>query len=575
MRQSTLFAQTYREAPAEADAISHRLLLRAGFVRSLAAGIYAFLPLGQRVLRKAENIVREEMDRTGAQELLMPAMQPAELWEQSGRLGAYGPELIRLKDRHERDFVLGPTHEEVVTALFRDEVGSYRKLPVTLYQIQTKFRDERRPRFGLLRGREFVMKDAYSFDEDWEGLDRSYRAMYEAYRRIFDRCGLTYRAVEADAGSIGGEGGTHEFMALADIGEDTIVSCASCDYAANLEKAEAAAPIAHDLAADIPEPQRFATPNIRTIDELVSALGLPASRFAKTMIYVADDQPVAVVVRGDREVNELKVKNALGAETIGIADADTVLRVTGAPSGFAGPVGLSVPVLVDLEAAVEDGWIVGANQADYHVRNVVPGRDYRPACVGDYRIAAEGDGCPRCGAGGLRFSRGIEVGHVFKLGTKYSESLNATFADRDGNEKTAIMGCYGIGVSRLLSAIAEQHHDGDGLAWPMSVAPFRAHIVPVSANDAVQMALAERLYGEIRAAGIDALIDDRDERPGVKFKDADLIGIPIRIVVGKQAAEGLVEFKHRSRTDQETVNAGDVCDKVKEAIREAEQACRT
>ncbi|RKP55110.1 proline--tRNA ligase [Cohnella endophytica] len=584
MRQSKLFAQTYREAPSDAEALSHRLLLRAGFIRPLAAGIYAYLPLGQRVLRNVERIVREEMDRTGAQELLMPAMQPLELWEQSGRDQAYGPELIRLKDRHEREFALGPTHEEVVTTLFRGEVNSYRKLPVTLYQIQTKFRDERRPRFGLLRGREFVMKDAYSFDEDWEGLDRSYQLMYEAYRRIFDRCGLNYRAVEADAGSIGGEGETHEFMALADIGEDTIVSCEACDYAANLEKAEAGPSNATTIQVQTPaygenttnqQPQRLHTPNVRTIDELVTAMQLSASRFVKTMIYIVDGQAVAVLVRGDREVNELKVKNALQAEKVEIADADTVLRVTGAPSGFAGPIGLSVPLLVDIEIANGEAWIAGAIEADYHVSDVRPGRDFTLTRVGDYRNVAEDDVCPRCRSGKLQFSRGIEVGHVFKLGTKYSERMNATLADRSGNEKAVIMGCYGIGVSRLLSAIAEQYHDGDGMAWPMALAPYQVHIVPVSVNDSVQMELAERLYGQLRDSGVDTLLDDREERPGVKFKDSDLMGIPIRIVIGKQAAEGVVEFKLRTRPDKETVNAGDVCDKVKEAIREALGAYRT
>lgn len=559
MRQSQLLMPTLREVPSEAEAASHQLMLRAGLIRQLAAGIYTYLPLGRRVLRKLEQIVREEMDRAGAQEILMPAMQPAELWQQSGRYGEYGPELIRLRDRHEREFALGPTHEEVITALVRDEVSSYRQLPVTLYQIQTKFRDEKRPRYGLLRGREFLMKDAYSFDEDWEGLHRSYRSMYEAYNRIFTRCGLYYRAVEADAGSIGGEGGTHEFMALADIGEDTIASCDSCDYAANLEKAEYGTELAalHEQGQKQDVLERLHTPAIKKIDQLVQSLGVSADLLMKTLIYVADGNPVAVIVRGDHEVNEIKVKNTLSAASLELADQETTERVTGAPVGFAGPVGLSIPILADIAVMAMEAGIAGANEKDYHLGNVKPGVHLTNAQVGDYRNAAAGDKCPRCGQGRLTFHRGIEVGHVFKLGTKYSEALNARFLNAAGTEQPLIMGCYGIGVSRLLSAVLEQHSDSNGIVWPESIAPYRVHVVPVSSKDQVQMDLAMHIAARLSDAGIETLLDDRDERPGVKFKDSDLIGIPLRIVVGKHAAEGIVELKRRNETQAQTIGLED------------------
>ncbi|RCW46613.1 proline--tRNA ligase [Paenibacillus prosopidis] len=555
MRQSQLLMPTLREVPSEAEAASHQLMLRAGLIRQLAAGIYTYLPLGRRVLRKLEQIVREEMDRAGAQEILMPAMQPAELWQQSGRYGEYGPELIRLRDRHEREFALGPTHEEVITALVRDEVSSYRQLPVMLYQIQTKFRDEKRPRYGLLRGREFLMKDAYSFDEDWEGLHRSYKSMYEAYNRIFTRCGLYYRAVEADAGSIGGEGGTHEFMALADIGEDTIASCDSCDYAANLEKAEYGTELAahYEQGQKQDELERLHTPAIRKIEQLVQALGVSADLLMKTLIYVADGSPIAVVVRGDHEVNEIKVKNMLSAASLELADQETTERITGAPVGFAGPVGLSIPILADFAVMALEAGIAGANEKDYHLGNVKPGVHLTNAQVGDYRNAAAGDKCPRCGQGRLTFHRGIEVGHVFKLGTKYSEALNARFLTAAGIEQPLIMGCYGIGVSRLLSAVLEQHSDSNGIVWPESIAPYRVHVVPVSSKDQVQMDLAMHIAARLSDAGIETLLDDRDERPGVKFKDSDLIGIPIRIVVGKHAAEGIVELKRRNETQVQAI----------------------
>ncbi|GMK40459.1 proline--tRNA ligase [Paenibacillus sp. CCS19] len=573
MRQNQLLLSTLRESPGDAEAISHQLMLRAGYIRQVAAGIYTYMPLGRRVLRKVEEIVREEMDRAGAQELLMPALQPAELWKESGRYGVYGPELMRLQDRHEREFALGPTHEEVITTLVRNEISSYRRLPVTLYQIQTKFRDERRPRFGLLRGREFLMKDAYSFDTDWEGLDASYQQMYKAYHRIFERCGLNFRAVEADAGAIGGEGGTHEFMALADIGEDTIAACTCCGYAANLEKATSRASAgedshAHDQAkASTPAIEKFHTPSIRTIDQLVQSVGAAASDILKTVVFVADEQVVAVVVRGDHEINELKVKHYLGAEDIAIADAETVLRLTGVPTGFIGPVGLTLKVLVDHAAAALTNGIAGANEGDYHYRNVQPGRDFELTHTGDFRNAAEGDGCPNCADGTLQFYRGIEVGHVFKLGTKYSEKLGAQFLDSAGKSQTMIMGCYGIGVSRVLSAVVEQHYDANGIIWPMGIAPYQVHLIPIAVKDEAQMQAALELYERLQANGVEVLLDDRDERPGVKFKDSDLIGIPLRIVVGRDIASGQVEYVERRAGEKQVIGTEEAIERVLAAVR--------
>lgn len=547
MRQTKLFASTLRETPAEAEVASHRLLLRAGYIRQLAAGIYTYMPLGWRVLRNVEAIMREELDRANAQELLMPALQPTELWKESGRYEAYGSELIRLTDRHQREFALGPTHEEVITTLVKHEIGSYRRLPVTLYQIQTKFRDERRPRSGLLRGREFVMKDAYSFDTSWEGLDVSYHAMYAAYHRIFERCGLTFRAVEADAGAIGGEGGTHEFMALADIGEDTIAMCSHCGYAANVEMATSKLELVRSVVVEsVPPFEKLHTPNVRTIDQLTEFMQVKPSAIMKTLIYVADGAAFAVVVRGDHDVNEVKLKNALSANELELADAETAAAVTGAATGFVGPIGLSIPVFVDAVVAGMEAGIAGANEIDCHVANVVPGRDFPVVRTGDIRSVNEGEACARCEEGRLYFAKGIEVGHVFKLGTKYSEALGARYLDANGREQTMIMGCYGIGVSRIIAAIAEQYHDDRGIQWPAAVAPYRVHIVPVSVKDDAQMQIAETLYAALKVRGIDVLIDDRDERAGVKFNDSDLIGIPIRVVIGKDAVNGNVEYVERS-----------------------------
>ncbi|MEJ8302862.1 proline--tRNA ligase [Saccharibacillus sacchari] len=562
MKQNQLLIPTLREAPADAEAASHKLMLRAGLIRQLASGVYTYLPLGFRVLKKVQEIVREEMDRAGAQELLLPAMQPAELWRESGRYDVYGPELIRLKDRHDREFALGPTHEEVITALVAGEVSSYRQLPLTLYQIQTKYRDERRPRFGLLRGREFLMKDAYSFDRSWEELDVTYRAMYEAYSRIFTRVGLNFRAVQADAGAIGGEGETHEFMALADIGEDTIVVSENGNYAANLEKAEMfwEEPAASDQ--EVPPMNRVHTPNAHSIDQLCAHFAAEASVFFKTLLYKVDDRPIAVVVRGDREVNETKVLNALGGERIELAEGAEVERLTGAAVGFAGPAGLSgVKLLVDREVQAMEAGIAGANETDYHAENVQPGRDFAADLVGDFRNAAEGDLSPD-GSGPLKFYRGIEVGHVFKLGTKYSEKLGAGYLDEGGRRQAAIMGCYGIGISRILSAVVEQSHDANGIVWPAELAPAVVHIIPAAIKDEAQRNLAVELYERFRSAGIEALLDDRDERAGVKFKDADLIGIPYRIVVGREAAEGRVEFKRRADENKESLSVEEAFSQV-------------
>ncbi|EGG36421.1 proline--tRNA ligase [Paenibacillus sp. HGF5] len=547
MRQSQLLMTTMRDVPSEAEALSHQWMLRGGYIRQTAAGIYSYLPLGWRVLRKIEAIIRQEMDSAGGQELLMPAVQPAELWKESGRYDVYGAELIRLHDRHDREFVLGPTHEEVITSIVRQEISSYRKLPVNLYQIQSKYRDERRPRFGLLRGREFLMKDAYSFDRDWGGLDASYRNMYETYERIFRRCGLMFRAVEADAGAIGGQGETHEFMALADIGEDTVVSCSDCRYAANLERAESAAPGEPAAMRDSVKTggssamERILTPGVKSIQELTDFLQVGAEQLMKTLIYRVDGELVAVLVRGDREANETKVKSYLGAEAAEMASAEEVKQATGAPVGFAGPVGLQLKIVVDHEVAAMAEGITGANQEDTHLKGVRPGLDFSLEYVGDFRNVAEGEPCPRCGAP-LQFHRGIELGHVFKLGTKYSDAMNGKYLDADGREKPLIMGCYGIGVSRVMAAIAEQRISDGRLVWPMSVAPFKVHIIPVAVKDETQMQLAEHIYRELSGAGLEPLLDDRDERAGVKFKDADLAGAPLRIIVGRGAASGEVEW---------------------------------
>ncbi len=544
MRWTNQWVPTLRETPLEAEIPSHQLLLRAGLIRRLGAGLYSFLPLGVRALRKVERIVREEMDRAGALEMLMPAMQPRELWEKTDRVSAMGPVMFQLEDRQQRPIVLGPTHEEVVT-FHASEINSYRQLPRTFYQIQTKFRDEIRPRFGLMRAKEFIMKDAYSFDADAAGLDASYQAMYEAYVRIFRRCGLRTKPVEADTGAIGGTS-SHEFMVLTDAGEDGIVECEACAYAANLERAESRAPEAPAAAAACPPPAAVPTPGARTIEEVSAFLKVEPARLIKTLIYVADGKPVAVLANGHREINEIKLRRALGAADLALADEDTIREVTGAPVGFAGPVGLSLPIYADEKLRGLTDGVTGANAADTHLLHVDLARDARIAAFADVTNAREGDGCPRC-AGALRLKRGVEVGHVFKLGTKYSAALGAEFLDAEGKRHPAIMGCYGIGVSRTLQAVVEQSHDDNGIVWPVSVAPYEVELLCLNVKDPASREASEKLYALLCAAGVETLYDDRDERPGVKFKDADLIGLPLRISIGERSlAKGMVECKERA-----------------------------
>lgn len=568
MRMSQLLVPTLREVPAEAEIPSHQLMLRAGLMRKSASGIYTYLPLGYRVLKKIMNIVREEMDAAGGQELMLPIMQPAELWHETGRWDDYGEEMFRLSDRHGRQFCLGPTHEEIITALVRAEIRSYRQLPLLLYQIQNKYRDEIRPRFGVMRGREFIMKDLYSFDRDEEGLDKSYRKMYAAYERVFARCGLEARPVEADPGAIGGND-THEFMVLAAAGEAEIVYCPRCNYAANVEKAACVAP---SPAPEVePEPVReVSTPGITTIEELEKFLQRPARDMIKTLIYEAGDMVVAALVRGDHTLNEMKLARAVGRLDLKLAREETIHRVTGAPTGFAGPVGLNgCRIIADPAVMAVRNGITGGNAADLHLVGVNPGRDFEPDEITDIRLAQPGDPCPN-GDGTLAGARGIEVGQVFKLGTKYSEALGATYLDENGKERPLIMGCYGIGISRTMAAIIEQHHDEDGIRWPMSVAPYHVIVVPVSVRDVSQMEAAEKIYAELTAAGVEAIIDDRDERPGVKFKDADLIGFPIRITIGPRSlAAGRAEVRRRATGEDYQIPLDEVVSHVQETIKQA------
>ena len=556
MRVSGLFLSTQREVPADAEIPSHQLMLRAGLIRKEASGIYSFMPLGFRVYRKVENIIREEMDKAGAQELIMPALLPAEAYKASGRWDRFGPEMFRLHDRGGRDFCLGPTHEESFTEAVRDNIRSYKQLPVTLYQIQHKYRDEKRPRFGVMRSREFVMKDAYSFDCDEAGLDKSYITMYDAYRKIFDRMGLDYTVVDADSGAMGGSG-SQEFMVKSDVGEDGICYCSKCGYAANEEKAATCAPAPSE--EEMKDIEKILTPDAKTIEELVSFLGTTPDNFVKTILYNADGEIVAVMVRGDRDINETKLVNLLAANELELAAFDDVEAVTGAKVGFAGPVDLKkkIRVICDIEVAAMRNFIVGANETDYHFKNVNIGRDFTPDTVADIRSAVEGDLCPKCKEGTMSMARGIEVGHIFKLGTKYSKAFGCIYLDKEGKENNMIMGCYGIGVSRTMAAVIEQHHDDDGIIWPEGIAPYQVIIIPTKTNDETIMNLAEDIYSKMTEAGIEVLIDDRNERPGVKFKDADLIGIPMRITVGRAAGEGRVEVKFRNSSGVNEVEASE------------------
>ncbi len=573
MRYRRSLIPTLKENPADAEVISHKLMVRAGMIRQVARGIYDLLPLGLRVVRKVERIVREEMDRTGAQEILMPAVCPAELWQETGRWEHYGKELLRIKDRNERDFCFGPTHEEVVTDIVRREVRSYRDLPQTLYQVQIKFRDEIRPRFGLMRGREFLMKDAYSFHTDYADCEREYHRMSAAYQRIFERCGLKFRPVEAATGAIGGSM-SHEFHVLAESGEDALVSCHRCGYAANVEKAgiKSVPPPAH--AGATAAHRKVSTPEKRTVDEVSEFLSVPADRFIKTLLFVTDQKEiVAALVRGDHELSEAKLLTALGCQWVEMADAATVERHTGAAVGFAGPFGLRIRMLADDAVRGLTGAVIGANETDQHVVDVDQSRDLPDLGFADIRVAREGDPCVRCADGVYESHRGIEVGQVFYLGTKYSKAMNATYLDANGQEHPMEMGCYGIGITRTAAAAVEQNHDDNGIIWPLAIAPAHVHLIAVNLKDEKQREASEKLYQDLRHAGIEVLFDDREERPGVKFKDADLIGIPFRVTVGPKGLErGAVEFKPRRESSATDLPLADAVDRLVALVREGTAA---
>jgi len=542
VRLSKYYIPTLKEDPADAEVVSHKLLMRAGMIRKLTSGIYNYLPLGLRSINKVARIVREEMDRAGAMEVLLPTVQPSDLWEETGRWDFYGKELLRFKDRHGRDFCLGPTHEEVITDLVRGEIKSYKQLPINLYQIQTKFRDEIRPRFGLMRGREFIMKDAYSFDKDEAGAEKSYFEMFEAYKAAFTRIGLRFKPVQADSGQIGGDF-SHEFMVLADTGEDTIASCTSCDFGANLEKARVKLPSSKPEPDEsgVPAMEEVATPGAHTVEEVCAFMVI------KTLLFSVDGEPVAALVRGDRELNDIKLRNLLGGNEVEMADEAMVKAVTGAPVGFAGPAGLDkdVPIYADRELCLSTDWVAGANKGDAHVKHVALGRDCEIARYADLRVIEPTDPCPECG-GGIEFTKGIEVGHVFKLGLKYSEKMDATFLDENGKTRHLVMGCYGIGVSRIVASAIEQNNDENGCCFPPSIAPFEVCLISLGGKDQEVTDKAGELYKEIMDQGVDAAFDDRKERPGVKFAEADLIGYPMQLVLGgKGLKNGIIEAKDR------------------------------
>lgn len=571
MKMSKMFFNTLRENPADAEVVSHQMLVRAGYIRRLSNGIYSYLPLMWRVLKKIENIIREEMDAAGAQELLMPILQPKELWEESGRWEVYGKELMRLKDRHDRDMCLGPTHEEIITHLARTEISSYRQLPVNLYQIQNKFRDEIRPRFGLLRGREFIMKDAYSFDRDQEGLEESYRKMTEAYIKIFLRCGLETRMVQSDSGAIGGNV-SHEFMVLTrtESGENDVLYCDSCDYAANSNRAESRLRTAK-TDGGFAEAKEVDTPNIKTIEELADFFNVPQSVICKSLVYIADNKPVVALIRGDQSVEETKLKNAIGAQDIRIASPEEIKELMAnsgfeAEAGFIGPKGLKARIVADCTVTELRNFVIGINKTDKHFVGTNWGVDFELPEKMDIRLSMAGDICSRCD-GSLEVTKGIEVGNIFQLGTKYSGKLNATFMDEDGKEKPFIMGCYGIGVTRTAASAIERYHDENGIAWPMAIAPYHVLVVPVNVKDELQMQVANEYYEQLQKEGIEVVLDDRGERAGVKFKDADLIGFPVRITVGKSITEGQVEIKIRSTNELFKIDKEQALDKVKEIIK--------
>ena len=566
MKASRMLIATLKEAPQEAIISSHILLIRAGMIRKLVSGVYNYLPLGLKTLQKIEKVIREEMDKSGSLEILSSAIQPKELWEESGRWQKYGPELMRFKDRHEREFCLGPTHEEIFTDLVRTEIKSRKNLPLSLYQIQTKYRDELRPRFGLMRGREFIMKDAYSFDLDQNGLDESYKIMYDTYCNIFDRLGIDYKIVLADTGAIGGTG-SHQFMAISDVGESNIVYC-NCGYAADEEKAESM-PESFNNEEELKEVEKVNTPKMKTIEEVSNFLNVSPKKIVKSLVYrdYANDKFVVVLVRGDREVNEIKVINHLGIaeHEIALASYDDIKSI-GSVEGFVGPVGLSnIEILVDEEVTMMKNFVVGANEHDYHLLNVNFGRDFT-GTVKMFRAAQSGDKCPVCGLP-LAMERGIEVGQIFKLGTKYSASMDCTYTDEAGKNVPMVMGCYGIGVTRTLSSIIEQHHDDFGIKWPLNVAPYHAVVVPINYKDETMKAGAEKIYQELLNAGVEVILDDRDAKPGFKFKDWELIGIPYIITVGRLAGDEICEFKERSTMEKVEKPFADAISTVVEAVK--------
>ncbi|MFA4917322.1 MAG: proline--tRNA ligase [Syntrophales bacterium] len=568
MRYTEMFLPTGREVPSDAEIASHQLMIRAGMIRKLAGGIYSYLPTGYRVIRKVEQIVREEMNRAGAEEVLLPMVQPSELWEESGRWTHYGRELLRFQDRHDRNYCLGPTHEEVITDLVRHEIKTYRQLPKNLYQIQNKFRDEIRPRFGVMRSREFCMKDAYSFDIDEEGAEITYRKMFDAYNRIFRRCGLRFKAVEADSGNIGGSF-SHEFMVIADSGEDSLVFCNDCDYAANTERAEITAPPQEKIdAKDLLPIQEVYTPDVRTIEEVCAFLHAAPQDVVKTLIFNADDKPVAVLVRGDEDINPAKLKNHLGCDTLEMATEEMICNATGSKMGFAGARGIKAEIIADYSLINMVNFVMGANRGDYHIKNVNTGRDFEVKAFADLRMVKETDCCPRC-KGALKFARGIEVGHVFKLGTKYSRTMKARYLDKDGREQYMVMGCYGIGIGRTVAACIEQNYDKDGIIWPVPIAPYHVVITPVNITDNSQSFAATNLYQSFVEKGIEVILDDRDERAGIKFKDADLIGIPLRVTIGpKRLAEGNIEIRVRKSGDTKVLPLQEAKDFVIKYIAE-------
>ncbi len=565
MRWSKSLIPTLKEDPAEAEIISHKLMIRAGLIRKLTAGAYTYLPLGWRILNKVENIIREEMDNKGAQEVLMPALQPSELWKESGRYGDLGEDMIKFIDRHGKETIMGPTHEEIITDLVRNNVRSYKQLPLTLYQIQTKFRDEIRPRSGVLRSREFIMKDAYSFDRDLKGLDASYKKMYDAYRAIFTRCGLKFLAVEADTGIMGGDV-SHEFMVISESGEDTIVHCAKCGYSASLDKAQC---IERPELYETLEPLKEAdTPGVSTIDKVSELLKVTPDKLVKTLIYDLDGRPVVILVRGDHDVNEAKLKKVLKVGRIKLADEAMITKATGAPVGFAGPLGLKdVEVIADLSLKGMKNFVVGANKKDKHLLNVNFERDLKLEKFADIRSIVSGDNCPKCSEP-VRLAQAIEIGHVFKLGTKYSKAMSANFLGEDGKERPCIMGCYGIGVNRIIAALIEQSHDKDGIIWHPSIAPYTVAIIPLNSAHPQSMEAAEKIYSELTAAGIECILDDRPERAGVKFKDSDLIGFPIQIIIGeKKIVDGEVEIKDRKSKEVKVVKVSEALSTAKEFLK--------